>query len=840
MKKSLLLFLVLIIAVATHADDNPYANLSRDELYRLFFNEDAPPRLQNFMVRFYADSMYLGDMEIFYESDFANFEFHSPKYSSYLDTLLTTDARSRIDSKDGSFNSYYLDLLGFTINLNELTQELHVITPPGIKAMQRMSLLGRASPRGTIIEPAIFSLYLNLQATDDFNCQPDCDRMPATLDLDGAIAILGFALEGSGNIREPRKGQPFSKNHIRRGDVRLVRDIYSIDSRISLGDVGANTDGLMRYETMGGLRYEYDKRLFRISNYDILDEYYKMRFFLPHASQVEIQVNNRTVRRLNLLPGHHEISGFGGIEGANLVRILITKEDGSIEAIPYEFTLGGSRNLVKGESRLSATAGVRRSFAPMGYKYDTREPGFSADYLYGLFSILSMGISGQASKQNLMAGSQALLSINKNNWLELRGLANYEDSAIGKRSELRYTYSSAYLSLSLTGYYQNSLYNPDLFRSFSGIAANYAGGTASASTRLFTGSISANFGMYFNRENEYSPNIAKRYGASLTQNIFKISLTANASVNQEKTGWQPYYSFNAGYTFGLDRHNFSLMNTTTMRSAPPDYEEEEWDNRSNLSWNWSNGGSGAGARSYFAGAGMQKAAESFNARVGARHYYNRASLSANYNMYSYEYYEDIKYSHSARAEFGTSFMFADGLWAIGRPVNRGFILADTRKSLSGSTVHINYSDYHDTYFSKSGWLGAAYYNQISNYRSNEITISLTDLPMGAWLEQNRYYAMGAYKQGYALRLGGEGSALLLVNLLKEDGTPLSYTYVNVGSRPTFTGNDGALLMGNIRPGQKYRISFGENSGIEDIEIDIPANAGNFIELPDITISRGKP
>jgi hypothetical protein len=840
MKKLIFPFLALFFAATILANENSYENISHDELFRRTFNREPPPRLQNFMVRFYADNIFLGNVEINYESDFVNFEFYSPKYSSYLDTLLTSEARNRIDSRDGNFNSYYLDLLGFSIKLNELTYELHINAPPEIKALQRTSLLGHSSPRGDLIEPAIFSLYLNLQATDYFNCREDCERPPANLDMDGAMAMLGFALEGSGSIREPREGQKFDKYHIRRNDVRLVRDIYSIDSRISLGDVGINTDGLMRYETMGGVRYEYDKRFFKVSSYDILNEYYKMRFFLPRASQVEIQVNNRTVRRLDLPPGHHEISGFGGVEGANLVRSLITKEDGSIETIPYEFTLGNSRNLFKGESRFSATAGVQRSAIPMGYEYNAKEMGFSTDYLYGLFSFLSLGINGQGSQHNLMAGGQALISISKSNWLELRGLANYEDSAFGKRSELRYTYSSAFFSFSLIGYYQNSLYNPDLFKSFAGVLANYAGGTASASMRFFNGSISANASAYLNRETEYITPISKRYGVNLSQNIFKLSLNASASANQEKNSWQPYLSFRAGYTFGISRHNFSLTNITAMRTLPPDYNEEEWNNRSNLNWNWSNGASGTGYRSYSAGAGMQKSAEDVNAYFAAQHFHNRAALSANYNMYSYEYYDDTKYSHSVRGELGMSFMFADGLWAIGRPVNRGFILADTRKSLSGSTVHINYSDYYNSYFSKSGWLGAAYYNQISNYRTNEITVSLTDIPMGAWLEQNRYYTMGAYKQGYALRLGGEGNVLLLVNLLKEDGTPLSYAYVNIGGRSTFTGNDGALLIGNIRSGQKYRISFGENSGIEDIEIEIPANASNFIELPNITINRGKP
>jgi len=220
--------------------------------------------------------------------------------------------------------------------------------------------------------------------------------------------------------------------------------------------------------------------------------------------------------------------------------------------------------------------------------------------------------------------------------------------------------------------------------------------------------------------------------------------------------------------------------------------------------------------------------------LGARHSYNRANVSAAYNMHNYGYDYMSRLTHTVKADIGTSFMFADGLWAFGRPANRGFILAGPGKSLKGATIHINYSDYHNTSFSESGWLGTAYYNQISNYRSNEIRISLTDAPMGTWLEQNHYYAMGAYKQGYAIRLGSDANVLLSLTLLKEDG-PLSYTYLSIDNRPTFTSKDGVLLVGNLKPGQKYQINFGENSPIKDMEIQIPEDAGNFIELPDMKV-----
>ncbi len=826
---------------------DPLEGISKEDLFRQIFKTEPPPRIRNFMVRFFADNQFLGDLEVNYDSAFTSFAFTSKKFLTYLDTLLTAEAHSKVINENGIFNSRELLDQGFGVDLNEMNFELRITVPPESKALQRTNLVNRSEPKGSLIEPAIFSFYLNMRGTDNIYCRQysyekdygrnkyndECERMPAYLDLDGATAMLGFVFEGSGNIREPREEEEFSKNHVRRNDFRLLRDFNSYNSRVSLGDVGSNTAGIMGYETMGGIRYEYGKHLFNVSNYEIYDQLYKMQFFLETASQVEIRVNGRTVRRFYLPAGFHEINGFGGWEGTNFIQVLLVKPDGSVEVIPYEYQIGNSRNLAKGEARYSLTAGFRRAPTIMGYSYDYNEQGISTDFLYGVLPYLSIGVNGQASEYNQMAGLQALFSINQRNWLELLGLVNYEDS-LGKRSELRYTYSTNPVSYSLTGYYQSRYYNPDLFGIVTGIVSNRAGISASASTRLFNGSVSANAGMFLNRESEFASKVTKRYGVALSQNIFRISFNANASVSQDKNNWAPYASLGVGYLFGIDRHNITFTNTTTMHSKSTDPDDYEWVNRSNLNWNWTNGGSGNGAKAYSAGIGMQDWADNMNFRLGARHNYNRAALAANYNLYNYEYDYYSRMTHTIKADLGTSFMFADGLWAFGRPVSRGFILAGTSKNLDGSTVQINYSEYHDASFSENGWLGAAYYNQISNYRANEIRISLIDAPMGAWLEQNRYYTMGAYKQGYALRLGSDASALLCVNLLKE-GAPLSYTYVIVDNKTTFTNNEGTLLVGNLKPGKKYRLSFGENSPIKDIEIDIPENAGNFIELPDIVV-----
>jgi len=834
----IVLIIILALAISTFSKD--IGDFSEEELFLKVFG--APPVKQhNFMVRFYVDDKFFGDVEVMYDKAFTVFEFTSKRFQQYLDTLLIPEINAAVNSKNGLFNSKELGSLKFTVNINESKYELRISVPAEHKTLQKMSMRNQNEPKGILQEPAKFSLYINANASDEFfynqySYEKDYIRMPSVFDLDGAAAYKGYVLEGSGYIREPYEGRKFDKSNIRRNDFRIVRDFYSKNRRLSIGDVGTSADGLMRYETIGGVRYEHDKTLFNGNNLDFYESLYKVQFFLPKTSQVEIRINHRTVRRIQLPAGYHEISGFNGVEGTNLVEIYITKEDGSLEIVPYEFLLGNARNLPVGEYRYSGAAGFRRSSVPMGYDYHITDPGTNVDMLYGLFMPFSLGVCGQASFNNIMVGPQAVYSVNKANFFEFKSLANLERyRQPGMRSEFQYSYRTRPVSYSISAYYQSEEYNPNLFKSLNGTATNYAGLSASTSARLFNGSISASAGLLANRETENTLPISKRYGVSLSQNIFRIALSASFNATHEKGGWQPYASLGAGYSFGLDKHNFSITNTASMNSTGLDDDEYEWKNRSNLNWNWSNGGSGTGTTSYSMGAATENFDEdNISLQVGARHLFNRANISAAYNLRNYDYDYMTRLTHNVKADMGASFMFADGLWAFGRPVNKGFILAGPSKSLKGSTIHINYSEYHNTSFSESGLLGVAYYNQISNYRPNEIRISLTDAPMGTWLEQNRYYAMGAYKQGYAIRLGSDANVLMQLTLLKED-EPLSYTYLNIDNRSTFTGKDGSLLMGNLKPGQKYLIDFGENSPIKEMEIYIPEDAGNFIELPAMKV-----
>jgi hypothetical protein len=641
-----------------------------------------------------------------------------------------------------------------------------------------------------------------------------------------------------------------------------------------LGDVGE----------VGGIRLEHSNRMFAR---DRTTERHKINFFLPKASYVEIYIDGKLNRRLYLPSGHHEISGFAGHTGANTVQVLIPQPDGSMQNIKYEFELGDGSTMPKGDSRFYINAGVRRSSVPhpTSYKYHPREPGINAEYTYGLFHSLSVGFLDQFSLQNMMAGLK-LQNTNYFGYTELQGSINTGDSIphLGKRGELRHYYSIASpivyldnLDFSLTGYVQNTTYNPHLFLPRSYASTEFAGVYGSIGSSFSETHLSINAGKYFNRKNEIDP-IDYRYGVSASKSIFGFSLNLSMSSDVSKNSSSYSFSINTTYSFGIKDHHIGISNDFSYYNSSsdpyymenpyynyypeydgeidyeepkyikiPGYNEHSWYRKTSLGWDWSSGGGNTTGQRYSANFATQDNMSSntdsdIEANLNAYYYLNRAEIGASYNFYQHE----NGHANTINARAATSFMFADGLWAFGRPVRGGFILADVNNSLSGATVRINYSESNGKDLSRSGWLGAAYKNTMTNYHYNAIDIRLNDMPIGAWLEQNQYYAMGAYRQGYALRLGNDMRVFMQVRLSDEKGNLSNfYTAISqidsegkvIDKRVTFTSKEGVLQMGNLIPGGKYRISFDPATYIKDIDINIPEDSEPFLELPDIKVGR---
>jgi hypothetical protein len=317
-------------------------------------------------------------------------------------------------------------------------------------------------------------------------------------------------------------------------------------------------------------------------------------------------------------------------------------------------------------------------------------------------------------------------------------------------------------------------------------------------------------------------------------------------------------------------HQFSASVNAGMSSRyiPPVYDEGDseqgkpdslafdWSYGGVLGWRWSDNATGAGTQSYSANLRLVND-QNPTASATLRHTYNRARLNANYDFTLNDYTGYDRQNHAVRAQMTGSFMFADGLWAFGQQMSSGggFALVDTRGDLKSAKVHINRSRVTGNELSRSGWLGAAYHNRLMAYSPTELTLSLTDVPIGAVMEQSRYYVVGGYKQGFALKVGKRAQVIAIVPFVeKRGGRPLGHTYLTIEperenaeddgddapyTRAAFTGGDGVLQIGGLAPGYTYRVKFRASSRLKDALIHIPEWAAGMYEHPEVEVEAGE-
>ncbi|GBU22176.1 hypothetical protein R80B4_02081 [Fibrobacteres bacterium R8-0-B4] len=725
-------------------------------------------------------------------------------------------------------------------------------------------------------------------------------RDPAAMNVDGALNIREWVFESSGWIREPYGGQPFTWENIRRDDARVVRNFVKLRSQLTLGDITAGTP-IVSGPMTGGVRYERNSYFFGNDPHDNLNS---VTFFMPEPGEVEVYMDGAFRRRIYLPAGHHQLGGFGGEGGRNRVRLLLRMASGATEEVPFEFILSHPRVMARGDVRYSLSAGVRREYAPSPacFSYNTNEPAASVDYAYGIHHAVNTGFSAVATRHAARGGMQLSFGLGGLGFADFRGIASYmvKDSTaglptahnvVGERVEGSYTADLGRpvarfnrfvtgdpnktflpdMSFAVRGYYQTERYSVRMFNEPStGVDGSVGGVSGNFAFALWRGSFSAFAGMNFYRETGFETDFYPTdydYGVRLSQGFGRSYFSASAGESVRGRVRSPYFSLNSSHAFGTSfnvrSHRFSAsanagmssryiptMSEDTAALELPDSLEFDWSYGGALGWGWSNNTSSFGTQDYSAGVTFVND-QTPSGSASLRHVYNRAQMNAYYDL-AFSDHTYGRQNHSMRGMFTGSLMFADGLWAFGQRMSSsgGFVLVDTRGDLNSAKVYINRSRETGMGQSHSGLLGAAYHNRLMAYSPTELTLSLTDVPVGAFMEQSRYYVVGTYKQGFALKVGKKAQVVAIVPFVeKRGGRPLGHTYLTIevdaegdeeaadNARAAFTNESGVLQIGGLTPGYRYRIKFRESSRLKDAFIDIPDDANGMYEHPAVEVER---
>jgi len=692
---------------------------------------------------------------------------------------------------------------------------------PGERA-ETLLEIGRSSrppePSASRHVPAGASGYLNMNFGVADDPTLGIGRTRATILLDSAVRISDFVLENSAAVEFGGVDGAL----LSRQATRLTRDFPESGLRLSAGDLFTSSAGFTGSEDILGVS------LFK--NVDVFDPFQTSRpigrqsFVLGRPSDVDIYVNGALIRQSRLQAGTYNLTNFPMVEGANDVTIEIRDDQGQVQSFAFT-SFFDSQLLGKGVAQWEVNAGVNATRFNRQIKYDFGDVAAAGFYRRGITNSLTLGVNGSYFSERLIVGAEAIAAtpianisfdlatsldrgdsgfagavtvqpILPRDWLEagrsIDGFAefatrNFGSNAIGgvgQRMRIGLRYNDLFINRKLA------------FSASASYASAYGGGRDG-----FEGSMS--FGYRFN--NDF---------------VFRVT------PSYRQTG------------VGGDEVSVLLSLTKTFgrrQRARVTYETR--DNRVLGEYDY---------QSQFGGIGT----------VGANATLSRADdeesiadLAANYTGNRFE--ANAGYTHimssgradelgRVRANVGTSIAFADGDFAIGRPVRDSFAIVRPHPTLGDRQVVVGpgLNDQGDR--ARSGALGPALLPDVGSYTISRVPYDVVDLPPGYDLGSGLFEFFPPYRSGYSVEVGSNrlASAIgIIVNAQTEPvslavGTVTSETDREFVPQQIFTNRNGRFGIIGLVPGNVYLAHF-PDVGIS-VRVEVPVDATGFVNVGTIT------
>jgi outer membrane usher protein len=249
-------------------------------------------------------------------------------------------------------------------------------------------------------------------------------------------------------------------------------------------------------------------------------------------------------------------------------------------------------------------------------------------------------------------------------------------------------------------------------------------------------------------------------------------------------------------------------------------------------------GNGEGVGAWTASGDLDVGTEDVGFNGGFNYTANRAELGLTHTTV-YELSGRRTESQRTSLRLGTAIAFADGKFALSRPIYDSFAMVAPHKSLKGADVYIDPRE--GNYTAKSGTFGPAVEPNLGAYIRRTLTYDVPQAPVGYDLGTASAKLLPPYRGGYLVTAGSDYSVTALGTLIGPDGTPVSLLSGKAteigGSDPRsmtiFTNRTGRFGVSGMRPG-RWRIEMPTEPPTV-IEIEIPENANGVVRLGEVKL-----
>ncbi len=734
---------------------------------------------------------------------------------------ITTDRRTTLAARRDPQGNLTLDDLravGLQADFDQADLELRVRIPSEIRATVELRLRPDTPPvaLGGAVAPARVSGFLNYRTALEMVEQDGSGGLePLNLNLDGALNVNGWALEGRGALSEADTAG------FRRTETRLVRDFPDRALRLQIGDLTYRTRGMQSFLPLGGIGISKESSL---QPYRLARPSGEAGFFLKEPATVLFVVNDRPLRSMRLSPGPYNARSFPFIGGINDVRIEITGDSGAREIIEFPFVFDGGL-LNPGETEFGYAIGFPTTVQDGELRYDTSRLGGSLFHRYGVTNSLMLEGNFQADADVAVVGAGALVvgsvgtlrtdaAVSTANRTDGRDAHGYSIRSQFERRDGRPSNTLGRVVSGSVGYTSPtfaSVGGPDALSEIEwDVGLRY-------SQRLF--GLGVGFGVEYQFGRDDRRDTA---GATVQlQRSFSQSTTATMRVRDgiDVAGVREQsVFFTVSFRPPMEGHTVSISRDTAAAATRVDWRFMPDDDTAGI------GG--------FAAAERSSRSEAYSADFQ----YGGTRGTVGMNLAKTEPRDaTVERQHSGSLRFAGGVAFADGAWAIGRPVAESFAILKPHPSLAGHAIGVNPTG-DGTYQAEMDAFGPALLPSLVPYRAARATVDARQLPIGTNVGAGAFDLAPTYKRGTLITVGTGATVFLLSMVQTAAGEPVALQAGRVVSLDdpefvpalVFTNRIGRLAVEGLRPG-RYRLEL-FSAAERTIEFRIPDDAVGQFEI----------
>ena len=663
---------------------------------------------------------------------------------------LRIEARQRVDAAvaDHRLSADALRSVGLDVTFDPRRLELQVGLPPELRETAIHEQGNRVPAEAArALRPSDTSGFLNARGGGGViwsTADLPSDRPPLHLNLESAVNVRGFVLEGRADFAEGPVGA-------HRGDVLLSRDDPRRAVRLLAGDFAVpGTTFQPSFPILGvGVL-----RSFALQPYRLIQPAGQFDFLLERPSQVTVYVNGAPVQTLTLPAGPHDVRDLPLGAGVNNLELVIRDDRGIERRLSFATATAGSL-LVPGLSQFAYSLGFPLIDDIGARTYDWSQPTLSLQHRLGISPTLTLGGKLDASFDRQTAANQIVWATALGNFGLDLALSHDGDAGLGYAASLRYDYlvtkdgtalQTAFTAIAqhLSNEYRSLGFRPIVYiysDDFSVLVSHRLGKLTIAGATL----------RYQVRQEAAD---AQEAALTLSHSIgSSVAIDVSASARRSGPATADIrVQVGVRWILPERRGSLHILSRASSREGPSNQ----------ASWGYSDG---APADGIAASATVGQTANDANA-AGSLEYTGYRFTSG---VATSATVVNGQATQTTGVELGTALVFADGKLAWSRPVTGSFALIARNDALAGTRVGVNPS--FGAYTSKADWLGEAVVPNLQPYTVNPVFVDAPDLPVGVLLGPSLYWLLPTYKSGTLIRVGEEGTVFVRGVLLNADGSP---------------------------------------------------------------------